>query len=529
MQSQKSVMVEPATTQHRLGQRISVVWRPIVTVLAVAVIIFLALYNLTDYPLTWFDEGSHLHVPKTLVRFGVYADYSSEGFRYYGPTLGVGPTVMLPIAAAFRLFGVGLLQARLVMAVYLLVTLYAFYRLAYRLGGRRLAWMATILLISSRGVGILLYGRQVLGEVPGLFFLVVSLELWFAAWERAGWRRLALVGLLLGLAMVTKYQYLLFLAPTLGLAWLANLVYYRVAPHRLFIAPGLAAAACFALWQTYLILYLGPATAGENLATLREASAGAALSFSPQLMAESLFVVLSPPVYLGSLLLVLAYGFFLALPRRRVAQQWSTLLILIVINLGWYIVASVGWWRYAFPGMAMASLFVARFFCDLTDGFRLGKARFWEDLRRGKPILRDHASRWALLVWLAVMIALPLAESFWEIWSPDFNSPVAMAAYLNEHIPTDVLIETWEPEMGFLTDHNYHFPPTQLLTNAVRQAFLDGPPVAQAYHFVQTERPAYVLIGEFGRKVQMYPPQVLAAHYELAATVGYYELYVRIK
>src|SRR5215218_11223001 len=67
--------------------------------------LFVSLYNLTSYPTTWFDEGSHLHVPKTLVNYGVYADRSSEGFRYYGPTIGVGPTVMLPLAAMFRLFG----------------------------------------------------------------------------------------------------------------------------------------------------------------------------------------------------------------------------------------------------------------------------------------------------------------------------------------------------------------------------------------------------------------------------------------
>ena len=41
---------------------------------ALVAVLFLALYNLSDYPLTWFDEGSHLHVPKALVKFGVYAD-----------------------------------------------------------------------------------------------------------------------------------------------------------------------------------------------------------------------------------------------------------------------------------------------------------------------------------------------------------------------------------------------------------------------------------------------------------------------
>jgi len=71
-------------------------------VVAAAAVVFLAVYRLADYPITWFDEGSHLHVPKALSSLGVYADYSSDGLRYFGPTLGVGPTVMLPIAAVFK-------------------------------------------------------------------------------------------------------------------------------------------------------------------------------------------------------------------------------------------------------------------------------------------------------------------------------------------------------------------------------------------------------------------------------------------
>ena len=347
MPSETNTSTAGAVLRDRVNQPADVVGWAFIA-LVVAVILFLALYNLTSYPLTWFDEGSHLHVPKTLARFGVYADYSSEGFRHYGPTLGVGPTVMLPIAAAFRLFGIGLLQARLVMVLYLLAALYAFYCLARVLGARRFALVATILLVTSRSVGILLYGRQVLGEVPALFFLVAGLGLWFAAWERAGWGRLAMVGLLLGLAVVTKYQYLLFIAPTLLLVWLANLVYYRSAPQRVFILPGIITAVCFAFWQIYLIVELGPATAGENLATLREASAGAALSLSPRLMRESLGVLVSIPTYLGSLVMALIYGFFLALPRRREGHQWGTLWLMVALNLGWSFVASIGWWRYAF-------------------------------------------------------------------------------------------------------------------------------------------------------------------------------------
>jgi 4-amino-4-deoxy-L-arabinose transferase-like glycosyltransferase len=526
LQLEKRIRGTVARLQVSIDQQAGLVQRAAVAA-GVVLALFLALYNLPDYPLTWFDEGSHLHVPKTLVRFGVYADYSSEGFRHYGPTLGIGPTVVLPIAAVFRLFGIGLLQARLVMALYLLATVYAFYRLARTLSGRRFAWVATGLLVTSRGVALVLYGRQALGEVPGLFFLVAGLGLWFTKWERSSWWRLGLVGLCLGLAVVTEYQYLLFLAPTLALAWLVNLVYYRIAPQRVFVLPGLIAAGCFALWQIYMILYLGPATATENLANLRQFTAGAALTFSPYLMEESLKVLMSFPNYLGSLLPVLIYGFLLALPRRREGQQWGIVVVLVAVNLGWYVVASIGWWRYAFLGLAMASLFVARFFHDLTDGFRLSSAALQEDWRRARVTLRNRALRWVMIAWLAAMLVVPLGETVWEILSPGFNAPEAMAAYLNEHIPLDALIETWEPEMGFLTDHNYHFPPAMLLLDAVQQTHLGGPPVTQTYHFVQTEHPDYVLVGDFARSVGTYPPDLLAMSYELVATVGNYELYAR--
>lgn len=525
MQHNANTVIGSTITQTNVGQRANAVRRYGLIIASIGVVSILALFNLTHYPLTWFDEGSHLHVPKTLIRFGVYADYSSEGFRYYGPTVGVGPTVMLPIAAAFKLFGIGLLQARLVMALYLLATIYIFYRLADILGGSRFAWVATALLIASRGVALLEYGRQVLGEVPGLFFVVAGFALWFATWEKASWRQLGLVGLLLGLAMVTKNQYLLVLAPTLGVAWLANLVYYRTVPQRTFIIPGLVAGACFALWQVYMILYLGPATAGENLAALRTATAGAALVFSPDLMKRSLQELLSFKVYLGWLLPILIYSFLLALPRQREGQQWGVLFALIVVNLVWYVVASISWLRYAFPALALVSLFVARFFFDLTEGFQFKPAAFWQALREGQSTWPKQALSLVLLIWLAAMIVLPLAQTTREIVLPQFNGPRVMAAYLDEHIARDALIETWEPEMGFLTDHNYHFPPQLLLNQAVGHIWLGKSSPAEEYTFVQDERPDYVLVGAFARWVGLYPVEILTTRYSLLTTIDSYELY----
>jgi hypothetical protein len=527
MQHDLSVLTRPSADRASLAPQVGVVQRSIRWIIVGAVVVFLAFYNLTDYPTTWFDEGSHLHVPKTLVRFGTYADYSSEGFRYYGPTVGVGPTVMLPIAAAFQIFGIGLLQARLVMVLYFLAAIYAFYRLAHVLGGDRLAWVATALLVASRGVGLVEYGREVLGEVPAFFFVVVGLAVWFAAWEKASWPRLVAVGLLLGLATVTKNQFLLVLAPTLGIAWLLNLIYYRTTPQRVFVVPGLVAGTLFALWQVYTVMYLGPSTASANWAALRTATAGAALVFSPELMKRGLGELMSFKVYLGWLLPILLYAFVLVLPRRREDQQWGLLFVLIAVNLAWYVIASISWLRYAFLGLAVASLFVARFFSALTDGFQVQAASMWQALRGGESAWPKHALRLIMLAWLAVMIALPLAQTAWNIISPDFNAPSAMATYLNQYVSRDALIETWEPEMGFLTDHNYHFPPPLLLNDAVGYIWLGKPSPSQQYSFVQDQAPDYVLVGAFAQWVKLYPDDILSAQYKLMKTIGGYELYAR--
>ena len=162
----------------------------------------LAFYRLTLYPPTWFDEGSHLHVPKALVRWGVYADYSSEGFRFSGPIFGVGPTVLVPIAGAFRLFGIDLWSARWVMVGYLLLGVSLFSAVARRWVPGWGAAFATLWFTFARSLDTLTLGRQVLGEVPGMAFLALGLIGWarMARGQKGG---LILAGLGFGLAMIT--------------------------------------------------------------------------------------------------------------------------------------------------------------------------------------------------------------------------------------------------------------------------------------------------------------------------------------
>src|SRR5512141_3021366 len=71
---------------------------------------FLALIHLDTTPRPWHDEGGSLSLAKTLAEDGVYAVRTSDGYQTFGFVQSVGPLVVLPIAASFRLFGAGLLQ-----------------------------------------------------------------------------------------------------------------------------------------------------------------------------------------------------------------------------------------------------------------------------------------------------------------------------------------------------------------------------------------------------------------------------------
>jgi 4-amino-4-deoxy-L-arabinose transferase-like glycosyltransferase len=492
--------------------------------------IVLALVNLPYAPKTWFDEGSHLHVPKALIQHGVYADISSEGYRYYGPTIGVGPTLMLPIALVFKLFGIGLIQGRLVIVAYLFIALAASYTLARRLHGQLIALLAVTLLLATRTVnyqGTIEYGRQVLGEIPGVAFLMLGMLAWLTALQTAGSRQqeaagsrqatslphtayCLLAGLGFGLALVTKNQFVLIVPPALLLIGLLDWRYYRAGSWRLRIIPLVVACSCYGIWTLAQFQFLGPGSFIENMRQTRQAAGGAIFVFDIHAMLRAGAYVLRPDLY--GALLIPALGYALWRARRRDAQGLAEGLIAVMVALWllWYVVASLGWPRYAFPAIAFGAILVARALADLISRLRQGGA-----LQRYSAL--------AVAVYAAIVIAMPLARSARAIAQPD-DSAQRFAAYMNSNVPQNTIVETWEPELGLLTDHRYHYPPIALLDTAVRHQWLGGPPIVyDGLH----DTPAYVVVGDFGAYTNIYAPEQLARDYVEQAHIGTYVLFKR--
>ncbi|HWQ12432.1 MAG TPA: glycosyl transferase, partial [Roseiflexaceae bacterium] len=458
-------------------------WAIMLTLAALA----LALVNLPYAPRTWFDEGSHLHVPKTLVEHGVYADTSATAggeteYRYHGPTMGVGPTVMLPIALLFRLSEPGLLPGRLLIAAYALLGLAACYALARRMHGPGVALLATTLLLASRTFsyeGYVEYGRQVLGEVPGTAFLLLGALAWVSA-LKAGERRMTdggqlaavepgssvighrssvvLSGLGFGLALVTKHQFVLIVPPALALLALLDWRYYRAGSWALRLVPLGLACACFGAWTVLQFLFAGPGSFWENIQTTRQAAGGAIFVFNLRSTLRAGYYLLRPDLYGGLLLPALAYTAWRA--RQCDARGLAEALFAMLIGLWlvWYVGASLGWPRYAFPAVALGAVVVARALADLVGGL-------WRT-RRAVAV--------AVGCYTALAVAVPLALTTQLVLTPD-DSAQRFATYMDAHVPRSALVATWEQELAVLTDHRYRYPPQQLLDQAVRHQWLGGP------------------------------------------------------
>jgi hypothetical protein len=492
---------------------------------AVALIVVLATANLELYPRTWFDEGSHLRVPKTLVQEGVYADRDAEGYRYFGPTTGVGPTVLLPIAGVFALAGVGLVQARLVMVAYLLLTLVCFALATRHLQGGRVAILATLLLLAAPGVDLLFLGRQVLGEVPALAFLMLGL----LAWERStrhgryATRLLVLAALGLGLAALTKNQFGLILVPTLMALLVLDRVYYRALSPRFAIIPlaGVVGAALLGYVTQLLIAAWGTGDLLGMLRLFREASGGAIFVFAPARTLSSLHFLLGPDMFWYWGWPALLHGAFLARQRTLGGLHQAFLVTFIVVGLAWFALGSIGWPRYAFPALALTAILVARLFHDMAQALGRALPGVGPSAGPSRSVLTL-----ALLTGVGLLVVVPLLGHLRAVLTTTDRGPQLVAAYLNEHVATSAVIATWEPELGFLTDHRYRQPPLGSLDRAVRARWLQGAGVTDHEPFAGTDT-SYLVVGPFGKYTGVYD-QALARHQPWrVVSIGEYDLYRR--
>jgi 4-amino-4-deoxy-L-arabinose transferase-like glycosyltransferase len=483
----------------------------IALVVVVAAALFLAFWRLDAFPRTWFDEGIHLQAARNLVEDGTYAARSADGTLDYAPTIGVGPTLLLPVAGALDIGGNDLLAARIVPAAYLLIATILLYLVTRSLFGRLAAVATTLIIFTMPSLDWIETGRQVLGEVPALVFLLAGGIC--AARAKSRWA-VAGAGLLLGLAMVTKGQYVLILPVTLVVLAAIDITRTRHRPAAWHVALFITAAATWVFWFATLLVIIGDGQIIETYRVLRQSSGGALLVFDIDRARAALKVLLGPSSYF--LVAPAALVGMLGLRSARGDRQLALMGIWLfqATWLAWFAFASIGWPRYAFAGLAINAILMGSLVAQAGA--------------IAAPALRRHAGwNWrsagaaAALVAIAALVTLGAARTLAPVTDTSNAEPLEFVAVIEATTPANSVIDGWEPELGFLTDRPLQYPPPGTLDRVVRATWLGG----QSPDLTPGLTGDYVIIGPFARWVGVYRGVEASPEYRLVSTVGPYQLF----
>jgi hypothetical protein len=440
----------------------------------------LAAWRLTAYPAAWFDEGINLQAARNLAQAGHNClDYAGDAadIRLFDLQLTTGPTVIGPVAAAFKLLGVGLRQGRLVMLAYTLSAALGLYLLGRELGGPWVGVLAVVFLCAA-GEASPSATRSVVGEIAALAYLF---------WGAILLRRTALLGgLLLGLAMVSKGQIGLVI-PAIVAAWWFTRPRAPGPLWRVLLGIGLPAAA----WQLVQLGLLGLAGYQQHLADQRAAlSVSSNAPFLSNTLEIAAFLLASPLVVLG--LVGLLYVGLGGVRAKRFTQLW--LALFGALWLLWLLGFSVGYPRYAIPLIACGCLFAAHFAVDL--------------LRATRAELRLAAG---LLV--AVPVLVGLATRVDALRDQADSSAQAMGTLISTEVPASARVESLEWELDVLTDRVLHHPP----------------PFVPLIPYAVPETVAYLVDGPASKATGLYIAELRDHPYDRLATAGMYDLYRRVQ
>jgi 4-amino-4-deoxy-L-arabinose transferase-like glycosyltransferase len=232
--------------------------------------------HLAIYPWTGPDEVHHLTVAKNLAVEGVYASGHPEtGLKQFDSFDSVGPPVLVPVAAAFRLGGASHAAARVVIALFFLVLCVLLYFFLRPLFGRAAAVLGVFL--STMAFSSIYLGRTLYGEVPAITFFLAGLLFWRQSLLlRCTCLAAFFAGVCFALAVLSKTILILSAFAFAG-AWLFDLLTGRrirlrhvLLPAAGFLVPMLAWQGCqwlaggptgeggtFAIYQHYLLFGIG--------------------------------------------------------------------------------------------------------------------------------------------------------------------------------------------------------------------------------------------------------------------------------
>jgi hypothetical protein len=486
-------------------------------VLLCLLILIGSFYNLANYPTIWWDEGIFSETAANLVQHDRYAftvespnQLNDLDFR-----ISVGPMVILPVAAAYKLLGVSLVSGRVVAGVYLILTFLALFLGARRLWGPTTALLAVAL--AFLGTDVLYWGRSVLGDIPALglflwatYFLIRGLEsrsLWPLWWG----------GIFLGLAFDAKEFYGLAFLPPLALLARQHWDEKRRLALRV-LAFGAGAALAPLAYLIFKALILGSLTKAI-FHFLEQKKLLCHEFFTPltigRIYPESLLSLLRDPLFwLGCLGVEWIW-------KKETPSPGVTLWIWNFLLWSAVYLTAVYWHRFALPGLFLACPLGAYFLHKVAA--RLTAGAF------------SRPPRWLAPGIIAASLVLFFPGGglycFKQVLTCRGSAPLHLEQYLRTHVPTNCLIETPEYELVFLDDeHRIHLMPSYYFVESTPDRVVLYNPRSKPYQFNRVGADLLIL-GSFGKSVfrQVYPQALINREWRRIARVDYYDIYVSRK
>ncbi|MCC6483598.1 MAG: glycosyltransferase family 39 protein [Armatimonadetes bacterium] len=400
-----------------------------------------------------FDEGFNLQIPASLAAGAGYAT-TADHLIPFNPVISTGPPVLAPIALAFKLFGTGLWQGRLVMLLYFIGAFALVGCTSARLYGKKQATLAVLLALAMPGV--FEFGLKALGELPGVFWLLLGLLL-------LAQRRPVVAGLCFGLAALTKFLLVMTVAPLLALGVLETAVSWPAVrlPFTFYARAFAGFAAPLIGWEVVQYASLG---LHGYLATklgfyfLLKSGAGEAGSSGFQHRLHALQSAFGVPGVIVVFLAAIVFLHHMArLPRLVKAvkgDSWRLAEIFLIVFCGvnfawWLFTPNQGWWRHTLPA---ALLFCPLIAYSLFCAVRIG-------VYSGLRTLLAAFCAWGGAVLLALLIVRQIASVFSQVASPELAYQKQAAASARSFVDSGGVIGYWDwlqaPEISFLAQRRF--------------------------------------------------------------------------
>ncbi len=332
-----------------------------------AVFLFSALWGFPDSPSPWFDEGVNLGIAKTFVEDGVYSLRLAPGEYVDNRPLMISTNYPMLgwIIMAFKLFGVGLAQAQVVMILvlvaYLIVSSFVVYKWY---GAKYVSWSVALIATFLPFYGHGMSGG--LGEVAGLVYFLIALLLL----RKEKWWGIILCGVFLGLTAATKVFYLLALG-AVGFSEIVLAIKRKHTPWKRWGLLALGAALPLIVWLRTL---LPNGFSGESI------QSAVGYYQNPYNVERVIganivrFVTETTPVHFA----LLAGTFFIMVilaARKSAVRQTEFIMTLFFLLNTIFFVRTVGWYRYLFPAHLLALTFFPVALDQVVAGVKQSKLR----------------------------------------------------------------------------------------------------------------------------------------------------------